>query len=206
MCFEAVGGVVEVALGNDVVAVEHRARLVPRDRHSDALGNACSYHVPYGRAPKIMEQFPDYTGALAGRLPSYLEVANPLSAPGKHVFAFRKVQVVGGLSHFQSLEYLASERNRPRLIVLRGSWVEIRYASIQIDLAPREAQDLTLARAGVISKGEHGPEVFGQLAAERQILTMLEESFANVSFLEHGDKGNAAHFGWGRFGREIEHA
>ncbi len=64
--FEAAGRFVQVTLGNDVVAIEDRPCLVPRDRHCHALRNACPYHVPYSSASKIVEEPSRYAGAFAG--------------------------------------------------------------------------------------------------------------------------------------------
>src|SRR5688572_12807805 len=44
----------EIAFADDVVALEHRARLVAGQLHRDAFGDAGAHEIPNGRASKVV--------------------------------------------------------------------------------------------------------------------------------------------------------
>src|SRR5262245_46959527 len=69
----------EVLGRHDVIAVEYRPRLVPRDLHRHLLGCAVVHHVPDRGPAKVVEQPPGDAGAPAGRLPGPLEVLQTLA-------------------------------------------------------------------------------------------------------------------------------
>src|SRR5687767_10000833 len=52
----------QVAIRNDVVAVEHGAGLMPCELHRDALGYAAANHVPDRRSSEVVRNAPSATG------------------------------------------------------------------------------------------------------------------------------------------------
>src|SRR6266545_3760236 len=66
--------VLQVRRVHDVVAVEHRARPVPRHGHRHALRHAAVHHVPHRGSPEVMSQPPRHPGLPARREPALPEV------------------------------------------------------------------------------------------------------------------------------------
>jgi hypothetical protein len=52
------GGLLEIALIDDVVVFEYASRFVTRNEHRHLLRSSCPHHVPYGRPAQIMKHQP----------------------------------------------------------------------------------------------------------------------------------------------------
>jgi hypothetical protein len=83
---ELLRGFDEIAFADDVVALEHRARLVPGHLHRDTLGNPSAYQVSHRCSSKVMRNAARAPGLLA-RLPPCLRESHdglaldPLAGP-----------------------------------------------------------------------------------------------------------------------------
>ena len=143
---------VQVILADDVVAVEHTARLVPHDLHDRQLVDALAEHIPSGRVPEVMEQPPGEMRRLTGGLPRPVEVLNRLAfAPGEHPGdrpAGALFQGYGLLPQpAEHGQHLGCQRNRPRLLVLRGADFQPDATGLEIHPVPCEPEDFPPAPA-----------------------------------------------------------
>ncbi len=78
MLLELPRGEPEVRLADDVVAVEHRPRLVAGDRHRHPLGDPRPDHVADRRPPEVVEEPAAKTGGPARGPPRLVEPLHPV--------------------------------------------------------------------------------------------------------------------------------
>src|SRR5215472_6493313 len=86
---ELLRGFNEIAFADDVVALEHRARLVPGHLHRHAFRNAGAHEIPHGSSSEVM-RYATGTARLLARLPPRLRETHDrlalhlLACPVKH--------------------------------------------------------------------------------------------------------------------------
>ena len=73
---DAISGGAKVAVAHDVVALEHRPRLVTRQAHRDPLGNTRAHEVSHGRSPQVVRNPTGHASGSARDLPRFHELAN----------------------------------------------------------------------------------------------------------------------------------
>jgi hypothetical protein len=120
-------GLDEVAFAHDVVALEHRARLVSGHLHRDALRNAGAHQVAHGGPPQVVRNATRTTRLCARRSKRLDERRDPLALH----FLVRPVEdpraddvlglqpVVLGLLSLQELLEGVGEREGAAFVVLR---------------------------------------------------------------------------------------
>jgi hypothetical protein len=77
------GGLAQIRVRDDVVALEHAAGLVARDLHGHAFRDAAADHFPDRRAAKVMKQLPQDARGLTGFRPGGAKLSNRPTVPGK---------------------------------------------------------------------------------------------------------------------------
>src|SRR6266446_4978347 len=176
-------GLAQVALADDVVAIEHRPRFVARDHHRDALGDPAPDHVAHSRPAEIVEQQARYFRSCADFRPGAAEIADRLT-----VFTSKNV-IVGLLADdalLQKPEDQIRHHRRTALIVLGLAGFEADRAGRQIDLSNAKVKQLTLAPTEAVCDLEHcpKPQAFScTLFREGVVLPVFDEPFADVALL-----------------------
>src|SRR5207247_6483466 len=199
------GHVPEVRRGDDVVAVEHGARLVPRHRHRHALGYAEVDHVTHGRAPQVVPEHPRDAGRPTRGVPRLSEVAPPLAEPGLAGEVREQVRddparlPLDGAHALDLRGDLRPERGgevrHAALVVLRRSRVKPDRAGREVDLAALKNEDLALHPPAELVRGRDShSEVRRQVTAHGLIRGALEEAGARGGLLEPLDYGEAEEF------------
>jgi hypothetical protein len=72
-------GVLQIGMGDDVVAIEHRARAVPSDSHAHDFRHTRTDEVSRSDLAQIMPQHPGQSRRLAGASPTHSKVSNALT-------------------------------------------------------------------------------------------------------------------------------
>src|SRR5688572_16714020 len=65
----------QVSVAEDIIAIEHAARLVAAQFHRHAFGDACADHVPYGDSPEVVRDAARTAGGDPGETSSVVEAS-----------------------------------------------------------------------------------------------------------------------------------
>ena len=144
------GGLGQVFLVDDVVAIEHGSCLVASDLHSDTFRDTGSDQIPSSSASAVMKEFSRKARALAGFFPRLAPITNgSASAVVKHV---RRVDAPAPHAALDDLPERTDEWQDAAALVLRPLGIEPETVTKQVDLAPGELCDLTLSLPGVVGE------------------------------------------------------
>ena len=165
-------GIPQVAIADDVVAVEHAPSLITAQRHGHALRHAGANHVSDGCAPQVMRDAAWTPRLDPGAAPGMVEAAgrDRVSSEKRDISGLRRSVVkkhmlddhvlltldsVGRLPLIrQQLLQLRSQVENTTFHVLRRSRIQSNLAGLQIDLPPLQWQDLAVdPPAGNVREG-----------------------------------------------------
>lgn len=79
----------QFAFVDDVVAVEHRPRFMPRQQHGYSFWNARAHQVARGGAPTVVQQAVGHPSALTGITQRVAPDANSDAVPTKYASVVR---------------------------------------------------------------------------------------------------------------------
>jgi hypothetical protein len=191
----------EIAGTHNVVPLEHRARLVARHRHRDALGDAradevadrCSAEVmrnatraarqPARRDPPLAKT-PD---RLLFLLLAILARADEAHEHPRHDVAGLLQPLPFSLLGLEQLAQLHRQREDAAFVNLRRARIERDRAGLQIDLAPFEADDFAASPTRQVHERDERLHVRWQASADRLELLALEEPRPDVVLAQHRD-------------------
>src|SRR5262249_49980723 len=103
------------------------------------------------------------------------------------------------------VEYFSIEVDRAALLVFCGTGIEAYCFGMQVHPIPRESQNLLLAPAGIVRKGDHRSQCYGEGSSKCHELTVLKKSSPDIALLEHGNIGFVADLGRALLEGEVEH-
>jgi len=152
----------QVSIADDIIAIEHAARLVAAQFHRHAFGNAGADHVPDGGAAEVVRNTTRATGGEPGAAPIVVEAGGRDRMPGPEP----DVAVLGGhvveedvlddnalptlnpISSFalrlQQILQLRCQVEYATFEILRRPWVQTDLTGLHVDLPPLQRQDLAV--------------------------------------------------------------
>lgn len=151
---ESPRGLAQIAVADDVISLEDRARLVARELHRHALRDAAADEVADRGAPQVVGDSARAAGRDDGLPLVLLDRVNPLAVAMEHERhdpPLALESVVLALLCLQHGAKLAGHGEDAALAVLRRAGIETHLARVEVDVAPLKRKDLrcqTPARDG----------------------------------------------------------
>src|SRR3989442_9706035 len=200
------GGLAQITVTDNVVAVKDRTCLVAGDLLGDALRDTSTDHIAHGSTSEIVKEFAFEPNRLTCCLPGITKIFDPPPCAMEHPGTKRQVRVPFSLQDQQGLKHFAIQIDRPAFLILRRAWIKTHSAGMEVHAAPCKPQDFLLTPPRIVRKGNHRSQLYGESSPERHKFIVLEKSSPYVALLEHGNIGLMADLWRALLEGEVEHA
>jgi hypothetical protein len=139
---QPLSGIHEVAVADDVVAVEDASGFVTRHLHCDPLGNPGPHQISNRCPPQIVRDASGQPRLAARRQPGPFETLETSSPKREHSrgnrFSLSSDRVGFGLLASEQTAELVGHRKDAPLAVLRGSRIQPHRSGLEVHVTPLE--------------------------------------------------------------------